>query len=306
MNFEIPFSILRPGDSVCLVSPSYSAKKDDIFSGIKVLESYGLRIELGPNVFKSWGNFAGTDRERISDLQWALDHPKAKAIHFIRGGYGLGRILHLLNWEIFFQNPKWLIGLSDITLMHLQAQKFNFPSLHGPMIAKLGQRENEESSYFLMDFLLGKKQNLFYQIFPESLPKETRILEGILWGGNLSMLAHAIGRGLESQAQPYILFLEEVGEAFYRIDRMIWQLKMAVQNFLPMAIVLGQFTDCPSLAFPRTLGELVADAFEGIPVFSGLKSGHGNPNFPLIHGLEARIKNEKGTYFFSQSSIKPE
>jgi len=290
--------ILGKGDSVFLISPSYSADKVDIENGIKVLKANGLVVENGKSIFNSWGSFSGTDPERLIDLQEAIDSETAKAIICIRGGYGLSRIITKLNWEKFVKNPKWLIGFSDITLLHLQIQQFGLLSIHGLMAAKFTKSEHKRSFENLFKLLFDINPDLKQTIQPEGT--FTDLIEGELIGGNLTMLAHSMGTAFEPKLSGKILFLEEVGEPFYKLDRMIYQLKLAGKTQQIKAIVLGQFTDCKDLGFPLQLNEIFKSAFPETPIFSGLQSGHGEPNFPLILGEMATIRKEGNNVILEQ------
>ncbi len=290
--------ILRKGDSVFLISPSYSADKQDIHHGIKALISNGLQVESGRFIFNSWGSFAGTDNERLIDLQDAIDSDTAKAIICIRGGYGISRLIHLLNWEKFVKNPKWLIGFSDITLLHLQIQQFGLRSIHGLMAARFTKPEHKTSFENLFKLLFDLNPDLKQTIQPEGTFRD--LIEGEIIGGNLTMLAHSMGTAFEPTFSGKILFLEEVGEPFYKIDRMIYQLKLAGKTQQIKAIVLGQFTDCKNLGFPLQLNEIFKSAFPETPIFSGLQSGHGEPNFPLILGEIATIRKEGNNILLEQ------
>jgi muramoyltetrapeptide carboxypeptidase len=294
----LPF--LKTGDTICLVSPAFYASEQDILSGIKVLESWGLQVIAAPGIFDRWGSFAGSDEVRMSDLQWALDHPYARAILCIRGGYGISRILPGLNWDKFQENPKWLTGFSDITLLHQKIQQLGFPSLHALMAARYGSPDFAESSRFMREFFFGKKKEISYPVLNHDWRPGN--ISGLLWGGNLSMVSHSIGSGLESGREDLILFLEEVGEAYYRIDRLLRQI-VRVETLMKRvrAVVLGQFTDCAQKEFPEEIPAMAAQAFSGLPVFSGLPSGHGNPNFPLVLGFPAHLKKQGGEWQFSQS-----
>ncbi len=285
----LPF--LKTGDSICLVSPASYAREEDIRSGIKTLENWGLQVLAAPRIFDRWGSFAGTDEVRKKDLQWALDHPRARAILCIRGGYGISRILPGLSWDAFRQQPKWMIGFSDTTLLHQKIQQLGFPSLHALMATRYGSPEFAESSRFMRNFLMGEMQELRYPVQSEAGGYENT--SGLLWGGNLTMVSHSIGSGLEAGQGDMILFLEEVAEACYRIDRHFLQIAR-VESLMTRirAVVLGQFTDCAQNEFPEEIPQMAAKAFSGIPVFSGLPCGHGNPNFPLILGFPALMEKQ--------------
>lgn len=287
-------SFLTEGDLIVVVAPAFSANETEVRNGILQLEKNGFRIETGPFVFSSWGKFAGTDSERKTDLQWALDHPEAKAIFCTRGGYGLGRILSDLNFDTFRTKPKWLIGFSDITLLHLKLHDLGIVSVHGPMLVHFSRREQSFACKSLIHILKGELPSFGYPLIPER--QETQSISGPLAGGNLTMVSHSAGKLKAGAFSGSVLFLEEIGEYFYRIDRMLEQLRQSGMFEGVKAVVLGQFTDCEPDRFPLSLLEMVKEKMpEEVPLFSGLESGHGVPTNPLVLGTKAEIeKNETG------------
>ncbi len=289
-------SFLTEGDLILVVAPAFSANESEVRNGILHLEKMGFRVETGANVFSSWGKFAGNDSERKSDVQWALDHPEAKAIICTRGGYGLGRILPELNFDTFRTNPKWLIGFSDITLLHLYLHDLAIASVHGPMVVHFSRTEQSEACESLSHILKGEVPSVSYPIQPES--QVTQNVSGLLAGGNLTMISHSAGKLKPGVFSGSVLFLEEIGEYHYRIDRMLEQLKQCGLLEGIKAVVLGQFTDCEADRFPLTVAEMVSEKLQdGIPVFSGLNSGHGVPTFPLVFGTTTEIiSNGNGIY----------
>ena len=254
----------------------------------------GFRVETGPNVFSSWGKFAGTDADRKADLQWALNHPEAKAIFCTRGGYGLGRILSDLSFDLFLSRPKWLIGFSDITLLHLRLHSLGIASVHGPMVVHFSRTEQSEACLLLINFLKGEAPSVSYWLKAEG--KATQTISGALTGGNLTMISHSAGQLKPGIFSGSVLFLEEIGEYHYRIDRMLEQLRQSGMLEGIKAVVLGQFTDCEADRFPLSIVEMVKEKLtESVPVFSGLESGHGVPTLPLVFGTTTIIeKTETG------------
>ena len=273
-----------------LISPSYSAQTEDIEISIEVLKSLGLKVELGDSVFKKWGNFAGTDNQRMGDLQKALDSKHAKAIICIRGGYGISRIIPDLDWTGFTNHPKWIIGFSDVTLLHLKIQKSGFQSIHGLMAARFGHPAYKESFESLKYLLFDRTPVLKHRILQSSQNHPHLHLEGLLTGGNLTLVSHSFGTGFEPNLEGKILVLEETGEPYYKLDRMLHQIKLSGKDKELKAIVLGQFTDCEKAGFPFDLPDLVLNIFPDLPVFYGLEAGHGVPNLPLVLGAMAKIE----------------
>ncbi|HPI10258.1 MAG TPA: LD-carboxypeptidase [Catalimonadaceae bacterium] len=287
-------SFLTEDDLILVVAPAFSANEEEVRNGILNLKKIGFRVETGPNVFSSWGKFAGTDADRKADLQWALDHPEAKAIFCTRGGYGLGRILSDLSFNMFQSKPKWFIGFSDITLLHLRLNSLGVSSLHGPMVVHFSRPEQSVACTSLVRILNGELPSVLYPLIPER--QDAQGINGPLAGGNLTMISHSAGKLKAGVFSGSVLFLEEIGEYFYRIDRMLEQLRQSGMYEGVKAVVLGQFTDCEPDRFPLSLLEMVKEKLpEGVPLFSGLESGHGVPTYPLVFGTLAEIeKSETG------------
>jgi muramoyltetrapeptide carboxypeptidase len=281
-NFP-PF--LREGDKILVLAPAFSANPAEVRAGVQRLQQRGFEVEIAPHVFHTWGKFAGTDSERLADMQWALDHPEARAILMTRGGYGMGRLVSDLDWAKFLQNPKWVIGFSDITLVHAEIQNRGFCSIHGPMAVHAARPGQQEAVDRLWNWLSQKETELRYRVSAHVPPTHPK--NGVLVGGNLSMLAHLCG----SQRLPKgdVLFLEEIGEPYYRIDRMLHQLRHS--DFLSQfeGTVWGQISDCARDHFPQE-PEHMSQALmnSGSWIFTSLPSGHGEPSFPLVLGASWR------------------
>lgn len=278
---------LRPGDRIRVVAPSSPFDRELFARGIAWLEQR-YRVELGDHVFDRNGFLAGEDSARLADLNAALEAPGVAAIVAARGGYGAGRIAHLANWRALQANPKWLVGFSDTTLLHLEAQRVLVCSLHAENAAGLGRVDEVARG----DWLAALES----PGAPRSL-RGTRWIrsgsaEGPLVGGNLTLLfaAHAAGR--LALPRGAILALEDVTEASYRVDRMLSALFVSRAFDNVAAILVGDFTDCP--AGPHGVPvEVVLDerlSTLGIPVLAGLGFGHGSPTHPLPFGLGARLE----------------
>jgi muramoyltetrapeptide carboxypeptidase len=293
---------LAPGDLFLVIAPAFSADENEVLRGIQILRKEGFRVEMGPHVFSKWGKFAGTDPERLADLQWALDHKEAKAIICTRGGYGLSRILDQLDLSSFQNHPKWVIGFSDITLLHIRLQESGYASLHGPMLVHFSRKEQEMACKKELE-VIGKQSNsLSYPIVPANGGQ--KISTSGLVGGNLTMLSHHIGNYQPGFFNNTILFVEEIGEYYYRIDRMLEQLKRNGILEKLSGVVLGQFTVCEKDNFPLSIQEMVVEKTNNqIPVFYGLESGHGVPAFPLILGFDARIDQSDSGFILNQQLL---
>lgn len=282
--------LLHPGDEVILVSPASHPKSDQWKQGVEVLESWGLKVRLAPNALSHYFGFGGSDEERLSDFQLALDDPKIKAIFPIRGGYGSSRILDRLNFEKFLLHPKWIIGFSDITAILNHVAQLEIASIHGPMPHNFCQVGGDEALESLRNLLFEGK----IQIDIPSEP-ENRIghAEAEIVGGNLSLIVHLIG----SQSLPYfngkILLLEDVGENLYHIDRMVLQLKRAGLLDHLAGLIVGGFSDCKEagLSVGKNVNQIILEHTAGsqYPIAFEFPSGHIAQNFPLVFGKKIKL-----------------
>lgn len=281
---------LQPGDEVAILSPASFPATENWKKGVEVLESWGLRVRNAPHYLSRHFGLAGTDAERLSDLQQMLDDPSIKAIFPIRGGYGSSRLLDSLDFTGFKSNPKWIVGFSDITALLCEADRLGYASIHGPMPHNFCQKGGESA-------LQNLHAALFEGVVSVSAPAHplNRIGEASaeIIGGNLSLLCHLMGSPTFSQTAGKILFLEEVGERLYHVDRMLLQLKRAglFQNLA--GLIVGGFTDCneASLTIGKTAFELVAEHTTGtsFPIAFDFPAGHIPNNQPLLFGIKTNL-----------------
>lgn len=280
---------LKSGDKVAVVATAKRLERS-IDSGLKVLESWGLEVVTTPNVENAYEYFAASDEARLSDLQWALDNPEIKAIIFARGGYGTTRILDQVDFLQFQSKPKWTVGFSDLTSFLLQTATLKIPSVHGPMAYTLGQ--DSASDDILKDVLFGKSQ--FEIEFPSNEFTKPGGVEGEITGGNLSLIYESVGAANEIQTDGKILFLEEIGEDFYSVDRMLNKLRRTgkLQNL--KGVIIGDFTNVKDSNgyFTRSLNEILLSYFEHIsgPLLFGYPGGHEKGNIPLVFNQQTRIE----------------
>lgn len=277
---------LQNGDSIAIVAPSGKVKLGTLDHAIHILNSWGLEVILGQNLYTdSHSYLAGSDDERLSDLQWALDNKNIKAIFCARGGYGVTRILDRINFSGIQSNVKWLIGFSDITALHIALCNLGIESIHGIM-PKLFDKEDAESSIAaLKELLFGGESSIHT---PYQLENRCGRVTGKLVGGNLSLLVDAIGTAYDLTTQNKILFLEEVDEPSYKIDRMLTHLKRAGKLEGLAGLVIGQITGAytNNTTFKDTLEEIIMDkvANYNYPVGFNLPIGHVQPNLAFRHG----------------------
>lgn len=283
-------AFLVKGDKVALVAPAKRFEEREIEPGIQLLEQWGLQVVLGENIFKGYHQFSGTDEERLSDLQQALDNPSIKAIFSVRGGYGTSRIIDKINFSKFKQSPKWIIGFSDITVLHAYLNDRKFTTLHGIMPLLFNEPASQESVNFLKKALFGEK--LHYAIPAHPLNKAGKA-KGKVIGGNLSILNTVIGTKSDFSTKDKILFIEDVGEYLYHLDRMMVHLKRTKKLKKLSGLIVGHFTDIKDspIPFGKTAYEIIHDAVKeyDYPVCFGFPAGHEPINFPLLFGTKANL-----------------
>ncbi|OEK06816.1 S66 peptidase family protein [Roseivirga misakiensis] len=280
---------LKSGDKVIVVATA-KRLESSIEAGLETLEKWGLDVMIDDIVHKQEGYFAGTDRERIKGLQNALDNPEIKAVIFARGGYGTTRILDKIDFRKFQTQPKWLVGFSDLTSMLLQANRFKIPSIHGPVALTIGQ--DAESDEYLKALLFGQRK-FEYPLEPSSLTISGDC-SGKIVGGNLTLVCESIGAANEIDTANNILFLEEVGEAKYSIDRMFNKLQRVGKLEQLAGVIIGSFSNItdPQNYFEEDVDELIHNYFAhlDIPVAYGLSAGHEKENYPLIMGVKSNVR----------------
>ena len=283
---------LEKGDKVAVVSPAGRVDSAKVGSAIRMIGAWGYQVVAGDPVFGSHFNFAAPDEDRISDLQKAMDDPEVKAIFCARGGYGSVRIIDRLDFSSFAEHPKWIIGFSDITVFHSHIHtNFGIETIHGPMPNTFGGDTSETDAIAKLRALLSGKP-LSYTLATANHNRNGEG-EGILVGGNLSILCSLTGSRSDIDTRGKILFVEEVGENLYRIDRMMWTLKRAGKLKGLAGFIAGGFTEMKDNKddFGQTAGEIIAEALREYeyPVCFGFPAGHQQENFPLILGRKVRL-----------------
>lgn len=293
--------LLTPGSVIRIVSPAGKCRKEQVTPAIEWLAANGYHPVTGRHVFGEYFQFSGTREERIADLQDALDDPRATAIICTRGGNGTIGIIDRLDFSGFMNYPKWIVGYSDITLLHNRVHQLGFPSIHGVMCRNfLDENGNPtESLKSLISLLKGEKP--VYPI-PASPFNRKGTASAPLVGGNLSMLYSLTGTPYDIDTAGKILFIEEISEYLYHIDRMMTSLRLAGKLKSLSGLVAGQFTDVKDNPEPygKTVEEIILDTVRDydFPVCFGMPSGHDQPNMALVlgHRWKLIIRDEDCTF----------
>ncbi|MEP6949596.1 MAG: LD-carboxypeptidase [Ginsengibacter sp.] len=283
---------LEPGDTIGIVCPSGYMPYEKASTAIETLSEWGFNIVPGKTLGNQFKYFSGTDRERLNDLQQMMDDDNIKAIFCARGGYGMGRIIDELSFKKFKKNPKWIIGYSDITILQLHLfSNYKIASLHAPMAAAFNDGEfNNQYIQSLHDAMIGKKAN--YADGGNVFNQKGKA-QGTLVGGNLSLLAHLIGTPSDIKTKNKILFIEDVGEYIYNIDRMMYQLKRAGKFDNLGALIVGKFTEMKDTAIPfgQRAEEVIRDIVKeyDYPVCFNFPISHEKENYALKIGVKYEL-----------------
>jgi muramoyltetrapeptide carboxypeptidase len=281
---------LQPGDTIYITAPAKAIEESVVLEAKKTLETWGLIVRVSPHCLGRAAYFSGTDAERLADFQHGLDDPSIKAILCARGGYGCVRIVEELNWSAFQQNPKWIIGFSDVTVFHQKINQLGVESIHG--IMPLGFTEGSEAAKeTLKDSLFGTPYMLEAPYVSENITGEAR---GELVGGNMAIVTSLLGTPLSYSFKNNILVLEDIGEHVYKIDRMLYSLMLAGAFKEIKGLVLGGFSEMEDtdVPFGKTIMELILDQVRdlGIPVAFDLPIGHISDNQALVLGRTAVLQ----------------
>jgi len=280
---------LRKGQTIGITCPAGYMAAGKAQACIHTLQDWGYQVMVGKTLgSRSKNYFSGNDQDRLDELQAMLDDDGIHAILFGRGGYGLGRIIDKIDFTKFRMKPKWLIGYSDITVIHSHLnRRLKIASLHAPMAAAFndGQHKNEYI-LSLRNAIMGKKAK--YSCSVHALNRAGKAT-GELVGGNLSLLAHLCGTPSDIDTKNKILFLEDIGEYIYHMDRMLYQLKRSGKLDQLAGLIIGSFTDIKDTERPfgktiyKVINEIIAEY--KYPVCFGFPVGHTNENLALKSGV---------------------
>lgn len=280
---------LQKGDLIAIVAPAKAIEYEKIIFAAQQLEAAGFKVILGKHVADAYHYFSAEDDKRAADFQDALNHPEVKAILCARGGYGCIRILDRIDWAIQLQQPKWIIGFSDVTVFHQYMDKWEIPSLHATMPLDFGT--GTASSLEALISCMTEQQ-FSYEIAPCEYNKPGRS-KGKLTGGNLSILYSLIGTSLQPDYHGKILFIEDVGEALYSIDRMFYALEKSGILDQISGLIVGGMTQMKDSepGFGKNYCEIIQEhlRYKGIPVCFNFPAGHQQENLALILGVETEM-----------------
>lgn len=280
---------------IALVAPARKITLEEISFAIEYIRGRGFDVVYDERLFLSYNQFAGTDEERAAVLQQYLDDDNIDAIMCVRGGYGTIRIIDRLNFDKFMQNPKWVVGYSDVTVLHAKLQSLGVESLHATM--PINFKENTKTSLdSLFDALEGKE--LSYEVEPtdkvQSLKSKVQSLEGELVGGNISVLYSLLGSDIFPDTRGKILFLEDLDEYLYHIDRMMFAFERAGKLDGIKGLVVGGLTKMHdnTVSFGQPAEEIIWERVEykNIPVIFDFPAGHIDDNRALILGRMTEIE----------------
>ncbi len=285
---------LQKNDTIGIVCPAGYMSIEKAQACINTLQEWGYGVRIGKTLGNDSPNyFSGTDAERLNDFQQMLDDDEIKAILCARGGYGVGRIIEEISFKKFKKNPKWIIGFSDITILHSHIySNYEIAGLHAPMASAFNNGGNENGfTGSLKNVLEGHK--IRYQASPHVFNKKGEAV-GELVGGNLSLLAHITGTSSDIKTKGKILFLEDVGEYLYNIDRMLYQLKRSGKLNKLAGLIVGGFTENKDTERPfgKTANEIIHDILKEYkyPVSFGFPVSHEKENYALKIGVGYKLK----------------
>jgi len=289
-KIQPPF--LKKGDKVAIISPSFCLDENLVNAAVLYLNAWGLKVQLGKHTVKKYGPFAGSDQERLSDLQEMTNDPDIRAVFCSRGGYGLLKIIDKVDFSVLRSHPKWYSGFSDITVLHSWLNEVcGVMSVHGEMPLNFNSGDKSTNTFTSLkqalfgDPIIHEWNGVFYKAAD---------VEGEMTGGNLSLLYSLMGTRAEITTKDKILFIEEVGEKFHHLDRMLTSLRLSGKLEGLAALVIGGMNSIEESKIPW--GKNVEETISGIveefdyPVFFNFPAGHISDNRAFYIGKQATIK----------------
>lgn len=291
---------LRQGDRIGVISPAGPVSESDLQPGLRMLKSSGFKVYLAPHVYNNTGYLAGDDEVRLKDLHDMFLDPKVKAIFCARGGYGSLRLLDKIHYDLIKENPKIIVGYSDITALFMAIyEKTGLITFHGPMVRDLSYNSGRNWDSLLRLLSSAKSLELSMTEKAALIPGRAK---GPLIGGNLSLICHLVGTPFLPCLDGCILFIEERGEPIYRLDRMLVHLGLSGHLEHLAGLITGQFEECgDTAAINGLLMDIVSDL--NIPLATGLMVGHGQKNLALPLGLKAELDTDRMTLSFMEGGV---
>lgn len=304
---------LEFGDTLGFIAPSGAVRTPGaIERAVEETKRMGFKVKLGESAGKKYGYLSGTDEIRARDVNAMFVDDEVDAIVCLRGGYGAMRILDQIDYEMIKKHPKIFMGFSDITALHIALlEKCGLATFHGPMAAaNWAGKPLDEFSRDSMYRALMRSEPVGELLNPPEYPRQTvnpGQCEGRLVGGNLMLITSSLGTPWELDTKGRILFIEEIGERTYCVDRMLTQLRLAGKFQDCAGVVFGDFADCPieypefGLSLDEIIGDVVAPC--GKPVFAGLRCGHCSPKLTLPFGVKCRMDADACTLTVLESAV---
>jgi len=286
MDFTTP-PFLQPGDLIAIAAPARKISSEELRPCLERIRAEGFEYYYNPRLFAQHHQFGGTDAERTADMNELLANPAVKAILFARGGYGCLRIVDQIKWSVLQKNPKWLVGFSDLTVFLQTAFLHKVESLHAPLaINFMGQDTEEKSLHRVFQVLRGERMNYFYSS-TQAIHRNGKA-SGKLVGGNLTLVHNLIGTPSDIDMTGCILFLEDVDEYLYHLDRMVLHLKRSGKLAQLNGLIVGGFTKLKDNEQPFGMNyvEIIREAVReyAYPVCFDFPAGHQSVNDPLVMG----------------------
>jgi muramoyltetrapeptide carboxypeptidase len=281
---------LKQNDKIAIIATARKTSAEELSFAVETIKEWGLQPVLGKNIYAIENQFAGSDTQRAEDLQWAINDESIKAIIIARGGYGTIRIIDAIDFTKLKTNPKWIIGYSDVTVLHSHIHRhIGIPTLHATM--PINFSKNKEAIEALRKCLFGETVSYQFEAHPRN---KTGEVKGVLTGGNLSLLYALSGTASDIDTKGKILFIEDLDEYLYHIDRMMLNLKRSGKLAHLKGIIVGGLTDMKdnTIPFGKTAEEIILDAVKeyNFPICFNFPAGHLERNLALYFGKEVKLK----------------
>lgn len=279
---------LKQGDAIAILSPASKIECNLVDEACAVIEGWGFRPIVSGCCKGECGSFSGTAEERLSDLRQALENPGIRAVLCSRGGYGAVHLLEHLPAGLWRKDPKWLIGFSDISALHAASFHAGVASIHASMCKHIAENPDDRCNHTLRRILSGEMPH--YEVQPDSRNRCGEA-EGRIIGGNLAVLAGLISTPYDLLTGGHILFIEDIGEAIYKVERMLYTLRLNGTFSQTKALIVGQFTDYKPSRDHRHMYDMIERAVAGydFPVAYNFPVGHVDCNYPIVEGAHARL-----------------